>query len=565
MRNPVGQKLRHAALLMALEDMEAWLETGGFSVASVWCGGFSLASRSIWATSLSKTMCVCCCLVPSPAEGSQVAVLDATNSTEERRNFLRSRFHGGWRPSLELAGTGRWSWLAPAGLGSARLDCCRTRGSVAGTVRTARMPTTECAWLVLPPCCRQVAVPVHRVDLQRHGGGCCCTESHANHMPAVGSRAGASLCMRGQHDEADCTACIARCSCPAIVRAAAAPCHGHHAPPWVQVLENNYRLKMMYSPDYKGQDMEPALAVSARLGQIGGCLGISGSGGIGAWLRCQGLIWRMARHVHPMWGRACMAWHGIHDCPCPPPSLDPFSARRTSAPASASTRTGMRPSWTARCTTSSSSTWSRVGGGRVVKGGWGDRTALGLGQWWVGAWMWAGGPPLKPALPAPARAEQARVSKPGMCPEHGAPHHHTHPSPHPSGRGYMDVNRISGYLPGKMVFFLMQARSTWRGGACGCVLARGGWACTAVFHVSAGQPKPRSTWDKCCPVTENPSSAPAPTGVPRGRGAAPQDLAHAARREPVQHAGQDWRQFDPQVPVCWRVPTSGCRPCQAGW
>ena len=26
----------------------------------------------------------------------------------------------------------------------------------------------------------------------------------------------------------------------------------------------------------------------------------------------------------------------------------------------------------------------------------------------------------------------------------------------PAGRGYMDVNRISGYLPGKMVFFLMQ-------------------------------------------------------------------------------------------------------------
>ena len=25
-----------------------------------------------------------------------------------------------------------------------------------------------------------------------------------------------------------------------------------------------------------------------------------------------------------------------------------------------------------------------------------------------------------------------------------------------TGRGYMDVNRISGYIPGKMVFFLMQ-------------------------------------------------------------------------------------------------------------
>ncbi len=27
-----------------------------------------------------------------------------------------------------------------------------------------------------------------------------------------------------------------------------------------------------------------------------------------------------------------------------------------------------------------------------------------------------------------------------------------------TGRGYMDINRISGYIPGKIVFFLMQAR-----------------------------------------------------------------------------------------------------------
>ncbi len=29
-----------------------------------------------------------------------------------------------------------------------------------------------------------------------------------------------------------------------------------------------------------------------------------------------------------------------------------------------------------------------------------------------------------------------------------------------TGRGYMDVNRISGYIPGKIVFFLMQVRFT---------------------------------------------------------------------------------------------------------
>ena len=27
-----------------------------------------------------------------------------------------------------------------------------------------------------------------------------------------------------------------------------------------------------------------------------------------------------------------------------------------------------------------------------------------------------------------------------------------------TGKGYMDVNRISGYIPGKIVFFLMQVR-----------------------------------------------------------------------------------------------------------
>lgn len=34
-----------------------------------------------------------------------------------------------------------------------------------------------------------------------------------------------------------------------------------------------------------------------------------------------------------------------------------------------------------------------------------------------------------------------------------------------TGKGYMDVNRISGYIPGKMVFYLMQAR--WVGGVGG--------------------------------------------------------------------------------------------------
>ena len=34
-----------------------------------------------------------------------------------------------------------------------------------------------------------------------------------------------------------------------------------------------------------------------------------------------------------------------------------------------------------------------------------------------------------------------------------------------AGRGYMDVNRISGYIPGKLVFFLLQVGG--RVGVCG--------------------------------------------------------------------------------------------------
>jgi 6-phosphofructo-2-kinase / fructose-2,6-biphosphatase 3 len=52
--NPEGAAARHRALIAALEDMEAWLNSNS----------------------------------------AQVAILDATNSTAERRNFLRNRLHG---------------------------------------------------------------------------------------------------------------------------------------------------------------------------------------------------------------------------------------------------------------------------------------------------------------------------------------------------------------------------------------------------------------------------------------------------------------------------------------
>jgi len=54
--NPEGAAARQRALIAALDDMETWLDS----------------------------------------DSSQVAIFDATNSTTERRNFLRDRFHGRW-------------------------------------------------------------------------------------------------------------------------------------------------------------------------------------------------------------------------------------------------------------------------------------------------------------------------------------------------------------------------------------------------------------------------------------------------------------------------------------
>ncbi len=45
-----------------------------------------------------------------------------------------------------------------------------------------------------------------------------------------------------------------------------------------------------------------------------------------------------------------------------------------------------------------------------------------------------------------------------------------------TGRGYMDVNRISGYIPGKIVFFLMQVRvACWQGPGAEGVKELAGW------------------------------------------------------------------------------------------
>ena len=50
-----------------------------------------------------------------------------------------------------------------------------------------------------------------------------------------------------------------------------------------------------------------------------------------------------------------------------------------------------------------------------------------------------------------------------------------------SGLGHMDVNRISGYLPGKLVFHLMQVGWKWRMKILKYILSicMGGWAPSA--------------------------------------------------------------------------------------
>ena len=52
-----------------------------------------------------------------------------------------------------------------------------------------------------------------------------------------------------------------------------------------------------------------------------------------------------------------------------------------------------------------------------------------------------------------------------------------------TGRGHMDVNRISGYIPGKIVFFLMQVwGAVWDARVCEGV--GGGGAHRAVNRIS---------------------------------------------------------------------------------
>jgi hypothetical protein len=156
-----------------------------------------------------------------------------------------------------------------------------------------------------------------------------------------------------------------------------------------------------------------------------------------------------------------------------------------------------------------------------------------------------------------------------------------------TGRGHMDVNRISGYIPGKIVFFLMQARrrgggayfggflagrGLLRGTPARCIIGApargllfgGGLGGLGVAYGPAPpQKNPPKSPKTNTPKTRhtprgNPSPQPKRTPLPNplnkthtntrkhagvqgrhGRGPSAEDLAHAARGERVQRGWAD--------------------------
>lgn len=139
-----------------------------------------------------------------------------------------------------------------------------------------------------------------------------------------------------------------------------------------------------------------------------------------------------------------------------------------------------------------------------------------------------------------------------------------------AGRGYMDVNRISGYLPGKMVFFLMQASGPCPAGPLFlCCISSGPLPCAAsrsarqqgaaVYPSARAHLHTEPACFACPPLLSHARRA----GVPCWCRPAAQDLAHPARRVALQHPGQDWRQlwFEvstpagrmPRAPPLWRL------------
>lgn len=133
----------------------------------------------------------------APADDSQVAVLDATNRTEERRKYLvRARLGGS-------EGTARWHGLAPprprhrAGLRSTRAPCAAQH-----TARFLRAPAPACCAAVPFP--RAVDVHPRRGAARRRARVPLCLTPPQPSTCACRVGAPASGCPVRMHTRADC-------------------------------------------------------------------------------------------------------------------------------------------------------------------------------------------------------------------------------------------------------------------------------------------------------------------------------------------------------------------------
>ena len=95
-----------------------------------------------------------------------------------------------------------------------------------------------------------------------------------------------------------------------------------------------------------------------------------------------------------------------------------------------------------------------------------------------------------------------------------------------TGRGHIDINRISGYIPGKIVFLLMQVRK--------CLVFS--FCCVCVSCVCVRVGVPLCVVSCCAPPPSHPLSHTQKKGLQERHEQRAQDLAHAARRVAVQPA-----------------------------
>jgi 6-phosphofructo-2-kinase len=96
-----------------------------------------------------------------------------------------------------------------------------------------------------------------------------------------------------------------------------------------------------------------------------------------------------------------------------------------------------------------------------------------------------------------------------------------------TGRGHIDINRISGYIPGKIVFFLMQARPLRAAARTAPSRQLCHWTCCTGYLALV-----TCQW----PHVATAATSAARAGLPQRPLREPPHLAHAARRERIQPA-----------------------------